>query len=234
MNRKQPVLLLLVVGLFAAWLLYNFQLQVEDIRGAAREEILRRETRMSRFLQDLKNTGDQGHFDLIHKEVEDLRVGEVIDFYILKDREAILWWGGTNLELKTVDRPYPVLSKPQFTKEMTSVSIPFDDGLVLTIGIMKDVEKRVQQRWEWTQRYIVEEASIVFLIILFVSMWRLRDIRAIFAKIKKGDLRSLSQINARSQESELFVRGLSGFAQSVDNLQHANELLNKAREVSRC
>ncbi|MEK7358451.1 MAG: hypothetical protein AAB250_18550 [Bdellovibrionota bacterium] len=227
MMRKQPVILLLVFGILAAYALHDYSLTMNSLRGEFNENILAREERMGRFLDDLTVPAKNGHFDVIHKRAEMLRQADILDFYILHDDGAVLWWAGTDVPLEAIDKPYDRFNEPVFAPDFTRESLLFDNGMVLTIGIEKSFDKFFEKQKDFVRGFIIHDVIMVSMIVIFVALWSLKDIRALFEKMQKGDLKGLATMDARSQESELFMRGFSGFAQSVDDLQHANDLLNK-------
>lgn len=227
MSRKQPVILLLIIGIGAAYIFHDLRLQGLQAANTFDRAVRIREDRMSRTLLDLEDAGKKGKLDVLRNRAELLRVVGVFDFYVLHDQGDVVWWAATDAKIDDIDKKYPVFNKPVYTKEMTSFSIPFDEDLVLTVGIFKNFEKYNATNKAFSDRFLFEDLIAVFFIVVVVAFWSLRDIRALFSKIRSGDLKGISNLQTRSQESELFMRGLSGFAQSVDDLQQANSLLNK-------
>ncbi len=224
--RRLPMLLILVAGMSAIFLIYSIDHEKQVLKDMYAERDLQRVFLLTTYTQTAKVLGAKGMWDELEVQLEQARSSGQIDFYVLQSQGHVLWFGNETNSVEQVDVKFPVapttLATPQIWFQSTVVG-----DYQFTVGIQKNFDKYLSQNKTAFQLSIWQNAIYVFLIVLAVGFWTLKDISLMVREIRKGKRGRVGSIQARSAESQLFLQGLTGYAKAVSDLESENVRLGR-------
>ena len=148
-----------------------------------------------------------------------------IDFYLLRQGDQELAYGNAAggkdpiyLVKNVKDGMYETSSYRQFI-------IHAGHDYELIVGHKTSRWAYVAKFWEANKDFVFKDIGFVTLLMVLLTLYSFRDLRAIVASLsKRGARRGQSNV-AKSRETLTLIKGLKGFENKVDALSDANELL---------
>lgn len=220
------MLLILVVGMSIIFLIYSIDHEKQVLKDMYASRDLQRESLLTTYTDIARTLGTRGLWDELEVQLEAARATGKIDFYVLQFQGNAVWFGNESGRVEDVDVKFPIAEKTFSTDKIWFQSIPIGE-YQLTVGLQKDFEKYLAENQKGFSFSIWQNAIYVFLIVLAVGFWTLKDISLIVREIRRGRGGRLGAIKARSAESELFLKGLTGYAKAVSDLEAENIRLGR-------
>ena len=224
--RRTPLLFILVVGIFSVYLVADYSRQQAHMLESFRRVRFQKEGNIALLSNLAEELGKKQAWDELRKALEDARKNDRIDFYVLQYQGRALWFGERDDDLSRVDIEYPDV--PVFEKGSTILkTTKIGDDYRATIGVEETFEEYAAENRERFFKLFFEEAIYVFFIVLVVAVWAMKDLMLVVREIKRGKKGNFSSMRARSAESDLFLKGLFGYSQAVDQLEIENQKLGR-------
>jgi class 3 adenylate cyclase len=223
--KQQPLIVLLLVGfIFGAGLLNleNQRLALEDSKAWSNRD---RELQVAGYLDVAKQMGKLDRWDELQAALDYAKAQNLIDFYVLQEGQDVLWFGQRDPQFQEL--PLDVRANEVIrTKNVVASAVQVGDFKV-TIGLDKNYDPRAVQRAEANRSvWLAQMVQFAFALFL-VALWSLKDILKIVSKVRAGKIKDLKSTGTLSKESDLFVRGLMGYAQTVEGLEEENHRLGR-------
>jgi adenylate cyclase len=225
--RRLPILLLLVMGISALFLAFTYDHQKKVLKDTYGLIVKDNEAALETYIKLGSELGSKALFDELNSALEEARNAHKIDFYILQYQGHALWFGEKSGNLDRIDIQYPIANDLMVTNEISFRSEMIGDGYQLTLGVEKDFDAYFQQHRRRFIESMLQEMIYTFLIVIVVAFYSLRDIMLMVREVKRGKKGQLAAIKSNSAESELFKKGLSGYAQAVADLEAENVRLGR-------
>jgi hypothetical protein len=225
--RRLPLLFILVMGISVLFLVFSYDHQKkmsQEIYAVLFHEHGRELEAYAKLGVDL---GSKGLFDELNLALENARLAGKINFYLLQNAGHTLWFGEKNGNLDRIEIPWEVNSEYQGNDTIAWRTIDIGQGFRLTLGLDVETESYVAKDGDRIRRAMTQDFLFTFLIVLVVGIWSLRDMMLMVREVKRGKKGRLSKISAHSAESELFMKGLTGYAQAVSDLEAENIKLGR-------
>lgn len=229
MSKKRPLLLLIQLALFFAFLTYSViaTIQVHNERFA--EFILRREKHVSFYLRLGQTLMQTNQVEELRKNLEEARENNYVDFFMVQYKGEALFWGapeGTRPDDLIVAEDH--LDVPIINEFTSYMSVPLADGSILTIGISKPLSRYIEETFRENWGVLLQDIIVPSVLALWIFAFYLRDIMQVLKvfRVHSSDRkRDYRKIKTRSIESEVFIQGLAGYEQTVDALILQNQTL---------
>lgn len=226
--RKMPILFVLVFGIFVASLVVNYKHQQLRLVDDYRQHRFKKEDAVSALSKLGYELGQNEKWDDLRKELETARQADLIDFYVLQKQGHATWFGEAHDDLEKVDIAYDEANGQKvFKNETTFETTNIGQDYRLTIGVDQTAEEYVASRSSEMRNMIIEEAFYSFLIVFVVGLWALRDLVLVVREMKRGKKANLKKLRTRSAESEVFLRGMTGYTQAIEDLELENHKLGR-------
>ncbi|HVK61006.1 MAG TPA: hypothetical protein VM432_05630 [Bdellovibrionales bacterium] len=231
MKKRQPIILLLMIGVMGFYLAANYYLQRQLFIKNFANIVVLREKNVAAYIHLGKSFADAGMWDQLRERLEQARSKQFLDFYILQyvpdiSTRKIVWYGNPGDDPNPYDNDYSVLDRPKYTERLTYETFQAGDYR-LTVGIIKDLDYYMRVQMAILRNDIIRETIYFALIVLLVSLWVFRDMFAIIRKVRKGDLKQLAKMRGHSSEADQLLRGFAGVNEQVEDLQSENALYQR-------
>ncbi len=166
----------------------------------------------------------ENSLDLVTRLDEGVKNHE-IDFYLIRQGGKDLAYGNAAggadpiyLVKNVKDGKYETNSYRQFI-------IHAGNGYELIVGHKTSRSAYVAKFWEENKDFVLKDIGFVTLLMVLLTLYSFRDIRAIVASISKRGMRRGQQDVAKSREALTLIKGLKGYEKQVDTLSDENEIL---------
>jgi hypothetical protein len=222
--RKLPLLFILVTGVCALFMVVNYDHQIRQDTDAYNAIITNRGHAIQSYLVLGEQLGQKQLWEDLNAKLEEARLAKQIDFYILQYRGHALWFGEKSGNLERIDIEFPLTTELFNSPSVSLRSIKIGDDYQLTLGLDRDLDGFLAE--QAPRRYNVLFGQFIYIITL-VGIFSLRDITLMVREIRRGKRGRVGKIQSRSAESELFLKGLTGYAQAVADLEAENVRLGR-------
>ena len=225
--RKLPLLFILVSGVCALFFAVSFDHEVRQDADTYSALMTSRGGAVDSYLVLGEQLGQRQMWDELNTKLEQARLARQIDFYILHYRGHALWYGEKSGNLGRIDLEYP-LTKHMFNSADVSLrSIKIGTDYQLTVGLDRDLKSFLAEQAPRRRAVLFDQFIYIFVIITIVGIFALRDITLMIREMRRGKRGQVASIKSHSAESELFLRGLTGYAQAVADLETENLRLGR-------
>lgn len=223
--RRVPLLWVLVLGVCFVFLFVNYKQQQLVVEQRYKESILERERELVLFSKVAEQLAPKDLWDELKISLEEARREKKMDIYLLTFNGQTAWFGEKNGNVENVEANYP--SGYVNTPDRSFITTDLGRGYRLTVGIEKDFAAYTKEHAAHFKDVVLEQQIHVVIIIVLVGLWALKDLILVLNEIRKGKRGNLGSLKVRSAETAAFVRGLTGYAQAVDDLQEQNRKLGR-------
>jgi class 3 adenylate cyclase len=234
MWRKRSKLFSLVLLMVVFYAVANYYHQEKELKDNYSQLTVIKENEVAAFIAIGRQLGETGHWDELQERLNEARKYKFFDFYILQRKGIFLWGESTYGSVDKYKINFNVVDKAVFRKECTYYTTAIGE-YKLTIGVVKDFEV-YKKAWYQDEiaGFMTVEILIIFVLILGVGYWVLRDVMKIASRMKDGRGADLGDIKTNSYESEMMARSLSSFSNELtkseeENRLYANQLLPSLR-----
>jgi hypothetical protein len=156
----------------------------------------------------------------------DLQAKGDIDFFILNDPKTGGFWASRNKEFPNIEIAPGDFQRMIETTDSVYAAIKIKN-YILTAGFRKT------ENWAYlanhikrNKNYFISDLAMVVFLIITILAYFLKDIFSILSIFQSNKKRRFDGVASRSAESDLFIRGLSGYENSLDELSAENQSLN--------
>lgn len=223
------MLLLLVAGISAIFLLVSMQRWRAVYAEFMNVKYFDRSRELDDYFKYAQILAAKERFDELNNILEAARQQKRFEFYVLQFQGQTLWYGDASGKIDDVDFPWPIQETAVIDNKVheTYESKIIAPGYQLSIGFKDTFAQEFSSQTEGYSNQLFEEVLYVLLIVLVVGVWTLKDIMRISREVKRGKRANVAKIAANSAEAEMFVKGLTGYAQAVTELEEENRRLGR-------
>ncbi len=229
MKKKQPILVLLLLTFLVIAGVVNHNHQQAALSGFKKMNREVRERNIIAYLQISRELGKAEKWDELQAVLEYAVGQNLIDFYTISSGDTLYWWGDRSKNLEHIPADVPAGEEPlrrEGQDPVIALATVVGENKV-AIGIDKDFNPQEAILAKRKDALFFEELIYFSLIALFAAFWSLKDIFKIVKLVRTGKVKGLKAEQMASQESDLFLRGILGYEQTVNELEDVNRRLDR-------
>lgn len=167
---------------------------------------------------------DREDIEQLSRSLNEALAAHQIDFFIVKNHETLISSGSRNKNVHPEAFPYEI-NKLTYRNDF-AFSATSRRGYFIGIGI--DKSKNLYLEWLFLyekQSLITELVAFVVLCITIIGYF-FKDIRQIINALSSHGYKHFGDIKTKSKDSEIILRGLKRYADSVNTLAGQNSILS--------